>query len=380
MYKKIAFLIAGLISTTSVTAQLSTFVNFQNQMMVWDDGMERKIDYLPPTKVATGRIAIPFLDNSRNFKIYYRGAVTKINDGFTRDFQVTDNLLTFQNASNLWVWEAGQTKLLSKSSNQFYTADSLVVYFDDIQRSFNAYYKGQVYPIENFLAGGSFDNVFDDSQNTEMQGSGMASSQLSNIQVGSNIAAYQNYSNQFKAFYQGQILDIEDFGVNTFKAGRNTIAYVDNNNIFKVFYKNEIQTIEQFDPRSYAVGFDMMAYVSTDGYFKVYYDGEVQEIGYFEPEYIIKDNILAYKDARGYFCIFYKGKTYQLESYYPRDLVISYNSVAYINQANMLKMFTEGKTYDVISGDAASWQMQYDVLQYRFGRNLYKVFYKGETY
>lgn len=368
------------ISSNSSFAQLSTFVNMQNQMIVWDDGMERKIDYLPPVKVGTGRIAIAYLDNSRNFKIYYKGAVTKINDGFTKDFQVTDNLVTYQNASNLWVWEAGQNKLLSKSSSQFYTSDSLVAYFDEIQKNFNIYYKHQIYPIENFLAGVNMNFAFNADENSTFQTSDIASTQLSSIQVGDNIAAYVNYANQFKAFYRGQILDIEDFGVNSFKAGRNTVAYVDNNNQFKVFQNGNVETLESFEPKSYAVGFDMVAYVSNDGYFKVYYNGTLTEIGYFEPDYILNDNILAYRDARGYFSVFYKGQTYQLESYFPTDIKILYNSLAYVNQANMLRLFTEGKTYDVITGDVPAWQLNYDVLQYRFGKNFYKIFYKGETY
>src|SRR6218665_482958 len=82
-------------------AQLSAFTNFQNQFMVWDKGMIRKIEYLVPLQVKIGRSAIPYIDNSRSFKIYRNGGSTKINDGFTNNFQVSDNLITYQNAKAL---------------------------------------------------------------------------------------------------------------------------------------------------------------------------------------------------------------------------------------------------------------------------------------
>src|SRR5690606_15372795 len=88
-----------------VNAQIAAYTTMQNEVMVWDDGLIRKIDYLRPVEMKVGRVAMAYLDNSRNFKIYHKGGVTEINRGFTNDFQVTDNLITYQNASALYVWE-----------------------------------------------------------------------------------------------------------------------------------------------------------------------------------------------------------------------------------------------------------------------------------
>lgn len=368
------------ISEIKSFAQLSAYTNFQNQFMVFDNGMIRKIEYLVPIKYSVGRIAIPYLDNSRNFKIYYNGGSTKINDGFTSNFQVTDNLLTYQNNKALWVWDKGTLMNLSKYCDQFYTGDSLVLFFDGVQKEYRAYYGGEIYPIENFLAANSGDLFTADTTliiSNEME---IASGQLPSVKVSDNIAGYVNYANQFRIFYHGQIVEQENNLISSFDVGRNTAAYVDINKTFKIFHKGNTTLIDNFQPYTYSVGDDIVAFVGYDNYFKIFYQDSVYNIGYFQPNFRVKDNVVAFQDATGYFKVFYKGQVYSLESYYPSDFRIAYNSIVYKNRANMLRMFSEGNIYDVTSADITDWRLDYDVLQYRFGGNMYKLFYKGRTY
>lgn len=73
-----------------------------------------------PLEVKIGRSAIPYIDNSRSFKIYYNGGVRPINAGFTREFKVTDNLVTYMNASSLNVFDNGITKNLTGLAEQYF--------------------------------------------------------------------------------------------------------------------------------------------------------------------------------------------------------------------------------------------------------------------
>lgn len=358
--------------------QLSAFTNFQNQFMAFENGMIRRIDYLVPIKFGVGRNAIAFMDNSRNFKIYSKGGVTQINAGLTNAFQVTDNLITYQNATALSVWDRGQIQSLSRMCNQFYTGDSLVIFFEGVQKEFRAYYNFQVYPIEGFLAGATA-NMFNEDNNISSE-MNVASGQLSSIQASDNIAAYVNFANQFRIFYHGKIIAQDDYLISNFGVGRNTVAYVDANQQFKVFHKGITQELDNFPPNIYAVGDDLVAFVGYDGYFKIFHDGQLYTIGYFDPEFVVKDNVVAFKDATGYFSAFYKGKVTQLENYYPSNFKAAYNSIAYVNRANVLRLFSEGNIYDVTNAEVADWRLDYDVIQYRFGGNMFKVFYKGTTY
>lgn len=343
----------------SIAQPLSQYVNLQNQFMVWDNGLIRKIDYLPPLLIKTGRSTIGYIDNARSFKVYHGGGMQQINAGLTNEILISDNLLAFKNNTTLSVFDRGEVKQLSTFCDKYYMGDSLVLYFDGIRSEYNAYYNGQIYPIEGFLA----------------------SDALEVIKVTDNIAAYDNFANQFKIFYKGEIISQEDYAVNSFEVGRSTVAYIDINRLLKIFHKGETYVVEDFPPNSYQVGDNVVAYVSNDGYFKVFYDNSIESIGFFTPsEYRVIDNMVAFRDQSGYFKVFYKGKIYSLESYYPEKYVMQYHSIAYVNRIGMLRLFSMGEIYDVTNATLENWELTYDVLKYQVGKNMFRIFYKGREF
>ncbi|RYD57042.1 MAG: hypothetical protein EOP56_09550 [Sphingobacteriales bacterium] len=357
--KKALLLLLCTVFVSAVMAQpLAVYTNMQNQVIVWDRGIMRKVDYLPPVEVKTGRTAIPYLDNSRSFKIYYKGGARTVNAGFTNEFVVSDNLIAFLNAKSLKVFDNGNIKDLSTFCTQYYMGDSVLMFFDGVRSEYKAYYNGTVYPIEGFLAGNP----------------------LEVVKVSDNIAAYDNYANQFRIFYHGNIIEQEDYAVSSFEVGRNTVAYVDINRQFKIFHNGKTYLTEEFPPSAFQVGDNVAAYVSNDGYFKVFYGDSVRSLGFFTPEFRVADNMVTYRDPGGYFKVFYKGDIYTLESYYPEKTVVQYNSIAYVNRANILRLFTEGEIYDVTNAELESWQLNYDVIKYQIGRNMFRIYYKGTEY
>ena len=358
MYRIGCLLIIALFAGISRTeAQpLTTYTNLQNQVMIWDNGILRKVDYLPPTEIRIGRSSIAYLDNSRSFKIYYGGGVRTLNAGFTNAFRTSDNLTIFLNAKSLNVFDRGVVKNLSLLAEEYYLGDSLVVFLDGVRSEYKAYYNGKIYPVESFLAGDA----------------------LRGIKVSDNIAAYNNYARQFHIFYEGNNITQEEYQARDFEVGRNTVAYLDAGNIFKIFHNGKTITAENFPPVSYTAGDNVVAYISNDGYFKIYYGDSIYNFGYFRPEFQVGDNVVAFRDAGGYFKVFYKGEITQLDSYYPENYIVQYNSLVYLSRARVLRMFSAGEVYDVTSGDFEGMELNYDVLRYRIGENIYRIFYKGE--
>lgn len=344
---------------------LSVFTNLQNEVKVFDRGVIRKVDYLQPLQVKVGRSAIPYLDNSRNFKIYYGGGLRAMNRGFTNSFEATDNLVAFLNAKSLNVFDRGTTTNLSLLCQDFYVGDSVVLFLDGVRTEWKAYYDGSIYPLENFLAGAGLDTT---------AGSG------NNAKASDNIIAYVSFANQFKIFYQGQTILQEEYKINGFNVGRNTVAYLDANRFFKVFHSGVTTKLEEFPPQNYWVGDNLVAYTSTDGYFKVYYNDSLYTIGFFTPEYEVGDNVVAYKDPSGYLKAFYKGEIFSIDAYYPSAYTVQYNSLAYVNRSGMLRLFSYGQLYDVTNATLETWDLRYDVIRYRIGQNMYRFFYNGEEY
>ncbi len=357
--KKLYIFLALLFFTFNGNAQpLSAYVNLQNQVMVWDNGMIRKVDYLQPVVMKVGRVTVPYIDNSRSFKVYYGGGVKTLNVGFTNDFYATDNLVAFLNNTSLHVFDKGVVKNLSTFATQYYLGDSVLLFFDGVRSEYKAYYNGKVYPIEGFLAGNP----------------------LEVVKVTDNIAAYDNYANQFRIFYHGEIIEQENYAVTSFEVGRNTVGYVDINRQFKIFHNGETYITEDFPPISYKVGDNVAAYISNDGYFKIFHGDSIKTVGFFSPEYKVADNIVLYRDQSGYMKVFYKGKIHTLESYYPDKVEAQYNSVAYVNQAKVLRLFSEGEIYDVTNANVESWELTYDVIKYQIGQNMFRIFYRGTEY
>ena len=345
--------------TLTATAQpLAEYVDIQNQVMVWDRGYLHKIDFMPPTSIKVGRTMVPYLDNSRSFKVYYNGAVKEMNIGFTNAYFVTDNLLVYLNQKSLNVFDNGVNKNLAAVCDQYFVGDSVVLFLDSYKSEYRAYYGGQIYTVESYIP----DSV------------------LSHLKVSANVIAFDNFANQFKIFYQGRLISQEDYQVYSFATGRNTVAYVDVDHKFKIFHSGHTYVLEDYAPSSYKVGDNMVSYVSGDGYFKVFYGDSVRTIGFMNPSYQVGDNVMAYKDPGGMLKVFYKGNITEMENYYPTGITIQYNSLAYVNTNGTLRLFSEGEVYDVTNADLTKWSLNYDVITYQIGEGIFKVYYKGTEY
>lgn len=355
---------------------LAAYTDIQRNFMVHDNGMNRKVEHLMPMEYKVGKIAIPYIDNAKNFKIYSNGSSVKINDGFTNRFYATDNLVAYYNANALWVWENDETQLLSGLAERAQIGDSVVLYFDGVHKAFKAYYAGQIYNIEDYL--GASNRLSYDGNITENMSIGAG--QLPSSKVGSNIAAYVDYTEQFKCFMYGEIITLESYLIQSFDVARNIVAYVDGDSYFKVYYNGTIEELEPFPPKSYAAGNGMVAYIDHAGYFKIFYEGELIEIEYSDVDFKINENVIAFSNSSGQFLAFYKGRFKTLENFTPNSVKIGYNSIAFMGAGQALKLFTKGEIYDISRGDISQWSLDYDVLTYQFGRNLMKVFYDGDTY
>jgi hypothetical protein len=351
-------LLMGVLCFQNCTAQLASYLDIQNQLMVWDKGMVRKIDFLAPVSIKTGRMCIPYLDNSRSFKIYSNGRVNPVNNGFTNAFYATDNFVVYLNQKSLNVFDKGVSKNLAGVCDQYYYGDSVVMFLDSYKGAYRAYYNGQIYNIESY---------FSDSS-------------LAGIKVGDNIIAYNNFASQFRVFFHGKLLPQEDYPVSSYEVGRNIVAYVDVNNKFKIFHNGQTFLIDDFAPKSFKAGDNLVAFVTADGYFKVFYGDSAKSLGYMAGNYDVADNILAFKDQSGALKVFYKGDVTTVENYYPANMTIQYNSLAYISSGNTLRLFSDGEVYDVTNADLTNWSLNYDVVMYQLGQSIFKVFYKGQEY
>lgn len=361
---RLFFVLISLFSFYIVKAQpFSAYTDLRQQFYVFDNGAVNQVEHLLPIDYKIGRSAVAYLDNQRIFKLYKDGLVTTVNDMFTTNFEVSDNIILYKSANMVSIIDGSDVVLLSKLCNRYAMGDSVVLFYDINRSSFNGYYNGKITELETFLNLKDNDFAFD-----------------STVKVSDNIGAYINYNEQFKVFYNNESEVIENQPVKQFKVGRNIVAYVDINNIFKIYYKGQSFTIDPFPPKSFMAGDDVVAFHGNDGYFKIFYKGSLITIGYYEPRYQVADRVVTFSDPNGFFKIFYEGEQTVLDNYYPDKINAGYNSAVYTNKANTLRMFSKGKVYDITNMSLMDIRLDYDVLQYKVGLNAFKMFFDGNYY
>lgn len=339
---------------------LSAFVNNRNAFMVFDDSITREIDYLRPQQYKIGGNCVAFIANDKSFKVYQKGRVVKVNDGFTTDFMVTNNYVLMINGTSLHVFDNGVSKLLVRNPVDYVASDSIIGFSDPLTRAYYIYTKGKISPL-------SADLIADPIKINA---------------VGKNLIAYTTFTDSLMVFYHGFIYPQPAQQITEVTAGKNIVAFKNSyDGEFKVFYKGQNYLLESFEVTAYQVGDDLVAYITQEGDFKIFYAGVVYTIGKFTPEELkVVDNMVAFTDAGGFFKVFYKGRTTQLEQYLPSKYEISQNSLLYLSRDDRIHFFSFGKALELPIMHYESLQLDYDVLRVETSPRQYTFYYKGKAF
>jgi len=338
----------------------SAYVNVKGEFYSFNGVSIQQLDYLQPIAYKTGGNCVAFIDNSKNFKVFWSGEVHKLNEGYTTDFETTKDLLLIRNGATLYVFDNGKLRMLSVYSSNNIAGDSLVGFLDDQNYAYKLYANGQVITLE---------------ENT-------VEFPIKLFAAGSNTFAWVNPYNEFKIWYQGNIFEQESQSPVNVYAGKNIVAYTDNYGDFKIFYKGETQEIESFTPKEILIGDDLCAYVDNLDHLKIFYDGKVYDSDIINPKSVsVSRNLVGYENGTGGYTVFYKGKITVMErNFVPDDVQIGDNTLFYFDPINQLRIFSFGKDEPVMNQLYESVLINYDVIQMKTGFNQYKFYYQGKYY
>lgn len=353
-----------LLKSMSFAQNITAFTDYRNYFIAFDEGSFIQLDHLSPKAFKYGGHTVAFISNANNFKIFDKGFTYDVTEGaFVRDFKVNEKLVAYLQSNQLNVFEKGNRKTLSTWVTGYAMGDSILAYFDDISKTFKAYYDGSSYYLDDLLAGGS---------------------RVKSFKVGGNLIAYIDHLNLMKVFYQGALFDLQNTNDDnlTYDAGNDVVAFVDQlNNTFNVFYKGTIYELEKNPPQSLQAGNGLVAYVDLEGNFKRFADGKTRVISTFAPaSYSVHDSLIVYNDNNNIFSVFYNSKSYTLENYLPKDFKADNNMLAYVDQLNRLKLFKNGETkiisYDLIN----SFDVIGNLVIYNILNNDTKIYFRGRSY
>lgn len=364
--KYIFYFLIGLVwPATTMSQGLAAYIDFQKRFHIFDKGVSKIVEQQKVKSFKVGTNCIAYVDYADNFKIYKNGEVKTLEIGGVRNYVVTDYLMAYSMTDILKVYDNGKVTTLSANAKEFVIGDSLIVFYDEYYNSINGYYQGKVYSQRLRLIGKT----------------------IQKLKAFGNIAALITAEDRnFWIVYQGQRHLINEFVDDVqFKVGRDIVAYMDEpTRTFKAFYQNEIYDLENFIPKSYWMGSGRVVYVDQNDNFKVFENGEVKIIEDAEPEfYLVKDSMIVYRQLNSFKC-YYRGVTHTIENFIPSKYDFSWDKIVYLNNEQNLVVFEDGESKIISQGGSQalinSFELNRDVIVINTGVNTTQIYYKGQFY
>jgi hypothetical protein len=342
----------------SVGQDITAYTDNRGNLQVFDKGMFRQIEYLPPTNYKIGGTTIAYIDHKNDFKVYYNGQTISLVNAADFSYFVTDYLTAFKVGNVLYVFDEGEKKTLCYYTTILAVNDSILAFFDDSQSSLNIYYNGRVANAEDAYL-----------------------SQPKSIKTGGNLIAWINQSGHFTVFYQGQTYQLDNIAPIAYEAGSDIVAYIDNyEQRFRLFYKGDTALVEEFIPDSFKVGFGIMAYVDNLGNFRMFSNGATKKVLSNRPDFFqVKGNVVVYSYNNS-FNIIYNGKTTNLQNVTPFSFQLGNDGIAWLDDSGRLQLFHKGNIYTVSYEVINKYHLNGNVLKYEVGNNTVNIFYNGKNY
>lgn len=363
------FLICCLIfSSQQLVAQdINAYKTYNKQFKVFDKGSFINAEGTQVDTFYLGYSYVAYVSYNSMLKMYWRNNVNTVNEAaFVNKVKPMDGLFAYALGQQLKVIYNGVDTTLSGFCKRWNASDSIVLYFDDAQNMHYAYFKNQVYTIDD-VTGGSNYNLFDSE----------------NASLGGNTFLYVNSFGTLRGLYSGTFYDLTDFTPGlTFEAGNNICVY---NNVsltkWKALCNGYTTALETFQPQSYKLGIGMVAYVDNVSNFKVYYDDTLITLLRHEPiDYQVVDSTIAYSDNLRFWYIFQEGKTTLVEKYIPIQIKINNSTVAYIDYMGQLKVFQNGVSKIVSVERVSTFSIYGNTVSYTLGSNDVHFYWNGQKY
>ncbi len=360
--KKLILLLFGVFFWVySNSQQLAAFNDYKNHFWAFEAGQFQKLEYLEIQDFQVGGLLIAYLDNRGDLKIYRNGEVETLLSGNPMKYKTSDYLLGYSLYEQLYVYDNGDTKLLSSDCDGYIVQDSLISWHNRIKQTIQVYYKGIRYTIED----------------------GLIYYPVRDFKSGDNILVYiQRSTEELKAFYHGQIFILEEMVEDpVFEVGRDIVAYYDQSDpSFRAFYKGEDIVLEDFAPKSFQVGDEMVAYVDNLGRLK-YFDGsETVTLSNYEPQfYEVTDRVVVFEE-QGFFKTFCNGDVYVIERYIPSTYQLDVNTIAYLDENQFVKAFQNCEHITIGYEKVKKIHLIRDLIFYVEGINRPKVYFLGQVF
>jgi len=91
----------------NVAQGLSAFLDLKDAFWVFDQSETKRIEQLKPLSYKIGANCMAYTYTDQSFKVYQKGRVLKVNEGFTTDYKMSTDYILMINGTSLYVFDKG---------------------------------------------------------------------------------------------------------------------------------------------------------------------------------------------------------------------------------------------------------------------------------
>lgn len=364
MKKLFALAVLSCSLTIAGAQRVAAYLDYKNYFVVFDDGSFKEIEYTPVSDFKVGGDFVAYLNMDNSLKFYYKGDTYTLEEAQPQSYACSENFCVYKMNRRLEKVEAGNKRTLCEWATDYAVGDSIVAFVDYGDPGFKVYYNGEIATVETGATNGG----------------------VKQYQVSQNLVAYVDYNNELKVWWHGKTYELDSKGFNLdYRIGTDIVAFSNSyTNEFKVFYKGEIIVLDQTPPLKFQVDFNSVAYVDAGSNFNIFYNGETMFVSPFAPDTMTAAGNIVSFVLKNEFKVFFKGKIYTLEKQRvnsPGTIAISRNTLSYVDNVNHLKMFDNGEIRPNVSYELPlKLRNMNDIIVYYPALTTVSIFYKGKVY
>ena len=254
---------------------------------VFENGKTQKVSYFANKIFLSDSLVGYFDDSNYNLGVYYNSSPVELESSLLQapqSVKVGSNTMAYVNQSGYFkIFYQGKIVDVDNTAPvTFATGRDVVAYIDGYNKYFHLFYRGQTGQVdinqpESFKVGFGVMAYLDFEGNFRVFSEG-ATRRLLSVKpdfydVKGNMIIY-GYNSEFRAFYGGQSVLIEDGIPTEYKLTNDGVAYIDVDNVLKFFYKGKSYTVSHETVNKYFVNNEVVWYQVGNNTWKVFYDGK----------------------------------------------------------------------------------------------------------
>jgi hypothetical protein len=336
--------------------RLAAFEDDQRFFYVYDNGVVKKLEYLPVESFHVGGKYVAYIDNLSTLQIYYNGEVFNPERGVPDQIVATDHLMAFRFGSQIKILEGTRFDLIeSWAVGDMGVGDSIIAYHNNVG-SFKCWYNDSLWQLDEW--------------------------EVRSFRVSDNILCYVDRFGYFKVFYHGQVYQIEDFPPEYFIAGRDMIAYVDNLGGFRVFDHGEVYDVTAYPINKNHIEMPdgMVLFRDDINRTMIFKDGSVELLLDQEPKQLwVNENIFGYLDQSNDLYVYYQDEVIFMDRLVPSGVDLDNDLFVYTDIYGRLQGLVFGEKKVVSEDIPKAWAVYNQVVAFTALKGMIKFFDKDKT-